>query len=360
MRKAMGVILLISGLLGAIHACQRRPLFYAESESVKVIVKVVWKVAVYPDGIKPSGITLFFFRDGNYYYQTTTASVDSCAVQLEPGRYKILMMTQSPEEYGSYEFDNLTDFKNASVSVTETKVPWYTRADVEELISNPEMISVGVSDEFEVTDEMVDNYQEYQHKLATQTKADGDAEDPQTMVNYYTIRVPIYPKSIVSQYWVTIYSDNADVLKSVRASTSGMARTFELTQDVTGDDEATQFITQWSLTIDDAEKRIGHVDGKITTFGFPNGEEPSMMRDSTLNVSALLIDNETVEDYVFNVGNKITSLPPPEGYRALYRLIFGSVGAPAIHPPDIVPVGGKGGFEATVDDWEEVDVDILL
>lgn len=351
MRKFTLILLFAMTLV----ACQRRPLFYAARESVEVMVKVVWKVAVYPEGIKPNGITLFYFRNGEYYMQQTTANVDSCAVQLEPGRYRLFMITESPEEYGYLEFDNLTDFDKASVTAIETKANWYTRADDEKTIVNPEMMAAGVSDEFEVTEAMVD---EYQHRMQEQmfTKAD----DSGAIVNYITIRVPIYPKSIVSQYWVTIYSDNVDVLKAVRASTSGMAKTYELTQDITAADEATQFITQWSVTTDDPEKRIGHVDGRITTFGFPNGEQPSALRDSTLNVAALMIDNETVQEYVLNVGDKITSETPPLGYRALYRLVLGSVTAPVIHPPDIVPVGGNGGFDATVDDWENVEVDILL
>lgn len=338
-------------------ACQRRPLFYAQRESVEVMVKVLWKVAVYPDGMKPDGITLYYFKDGEYYMQQTTANVDSCSVQLEAGRYRLLMITQSPEEYANLEFDNMTDLDKATVRAVETKSSWYTRAENEELIANPEMMAVGMSDEFEVTEEMIDEYYQYQRE---QEQVLTKADDSTPVVKYYTIRVPIYPKNVVSQFWVTIYSDNVDVLKSVRASTSGMAKTFELTQDITGAGEATQLISQWSVTTDDPENRIGHLDGRITTFGFPNGEEPSIMRDSTLNVSTLLIDNETVERYVFNVGDKITSETPPLGYRALYRLIFGSVTEPAIHPQDVVPVGGKGGFEATVDDWENVDVDILM
>lgn len=320
-------------------SCRRRPLLFPD-QTVTVIVKVLWKVEVFPDGVKPSGITLFFFRDGEFYMQQTTANVDSCAVQLEPGRYRLYMITQSPEEYGRMEFEHLTDFNEAEVSVAQTESKWYVRGAEEELITNPEMMSAGVSDWFEVTDDYVP------------TKADE-------VVKYYTIRVPVQPKSIVSQYWVTIYANNADVLQSVRASTSGMARTFELTQDHTGQEEGTQFITQWSLTMDDPTTRVGHVDGRITTFGFPNGEMPSALRDSTLNVSALLVDGKTIEDYVFNVGDKITSPPPEKGYRSLYRLVFGSVDKPEIHPPDVKPKDGVSGFDANVEDWgqgEDIDV----
>lgn len=341
MSKLIRILMLTMVLSAAFTGC-RRPLYYTDQEGMDVVVKVVWKAEVYPEGEKPNGVTMYIFRDGEFYKQYTTAEVDSSTVQLEAGRYRLFMITQSPEEFGQMEFDNMTDFENASVSVVETETKWYTRSPNEELIANPEMMTVGISDEFEISEAQVESY-------LLNVEAN-------TQVRYYTVRVPIYPHSIVSQYWVTIYSDNADVLRSVRASTSGMARTFELTQDKTGDDEGTQFITHWSLTIDDPERRVGHVDGKITTFGFPRGESPSQMRDSTLNVSALLVDNKTVEDYVFNVGNKITSDTPPEGYRALYRLIFGSVAAPAIHPPDVKPDSEASGFDATVSDWEEGEV----
>ena len=159
---------------------------------------------------------------------------------------------------------------------------------------------------------------------------------------------------------VTVYAGNADVLKSVRASTSGMARTWELTQDVTAADEAIQIINQWTLTMDDEGRRVGHVDGIINTFGLPNGEKPSGERDPSLNVSALLIDNTTVADYIFQVGDKITVLDPNPGYRGMYRLVFGSADNPAIVLPDVKPAGG-GGFAASVSDWgEEIETDIIL
>lgn len=331
-------------------------------QAMKVIVKVLWKAEIYPEGLKPTGVTLYFFRDGQFYMQHTTAQVDSCTVSLEPGHYQLYMISLSPEEYGMMEFDNMEDFKESTVRVTETRSRWYTRGPDETLINNPELMVAGVSEEFDVTEDMV----RYQIAAAT-TKASSDEDDTphEELVHYYTIRIPVYPKSIVSQYWVTIYSSNADVLKSVRASTSGMARNFLLTQDKTGNEEGTQFITDWTLTMDDPESRVGHLDGRITTFGFPRGELPDPQRDSSLNVAALLIDNETVVSYSFYVGDAIRlEEPVPQGHRYLYRLVFGSTGAPAIHPPDVTPPDEQGkswGFDATVSDWEDAeDVDVLM
>lgn len=320
-------------------------------QSMEVIVKVLWKAEVYPDGVKPDGVTLYFFRDGEFYMKHTTSQVDSCVVQLEPGRYRLYMISQSPEEYWKMEFFDMEDFEQARVSVAETKSSWYsTRSESEVVINNPEMMTSGVSEIFEVTEDMIER-----QRLAA-TKAGED-----TKIYYYTVLVPVNPRSIVSQYWVTIYSDNVDMLKSVRASTTGMARTFEFTKDKTNEEEGTQLITEWSLTVDDEEHLIGHLDGRVTTFGFPNGELPNPDRDSSLNVSTLLIDNKTVQSYKFYIGDKIKlEDDPPQGYRYLYRITFGSIFEPAIHPERVIPEGG-GGFTAGVTEWdEEIDVGVEL
>lgn len=336
-------IIYATAFLVILCGCQIDPPLHLR-QSLSVVVNVLWKAEVYPEGIKPDGVTLYFFREGEFYMQHTTSNVDSCVVQLAPGRYRLFMISQSPEEYWKMEFSDMTDFENARVSVAETKSSWYSRADDNEvLINNPEVMTAGVSEEFEVSEELVTQYYK---ELAE------SGEDVAGHIHYYTIRVPVHPRSIVSQFWVSIYSDNVDMLKSVRASTTGMARTYLLTYDRTGDEEATQIISEWNLEIDDPDKQIGHLDGRITTFGFPRGELPDPKRDPSLNVSTLLVDNKTVEDYIFYVGDRITLEDPPEGYRHLYRLIFGSVFEPAIHPSDVQPAEGSGGFTAGVTDWD--------
>ena len=355
------VMMTLMTLVTMAASCHRRPLYIVDDPGVKVIVKVLWKVDVYPEGIKPSGVSMYFFRDGQFYRSETTANVDSCAVQLEPGRYRLFMISQSPDEFNQLEFFDMHSWDKARASIAETKSRWYySKADDEVVMGNPDLMVAGISDEFEVTEDMVEEYQRYHYTPFAEDQEDS-SDSEYTRTQYFTVRVPVHPKNIVSQFWVTIYSDNADVLRSVRASTSGMARTFLLTEDRTGDDEGTQLITDWSLTMDDPVRRVGHLDGKITTFGFPRGEMPSPARDSTLNVSTLLVDNSTVEHYVFNVGDKITAGEPPTGYRSLYRLIFGSVEKPEIHPPDVEPEGDASGFDATVEDWEEGEaVDIPM
>lgn len=369
MRKRGLTIFLLVAILATmlLGGCQRRPLELVYRSSVRVIVKCIWNVSVYPDGVKPSGITLYFFRDGEFYTSMTTANVDSCEVQLPEGQYQMYMISQSPEEFWKMEFENMTDFNNAATTLRKTTTPtWVSRgassSTTPTVVENPEILYAGVSDFFEITEEMTEEYQTNYRKLRTLKSAAGDMTKAtvdeishyEELVEYYTIRIPIYPQNVVSQFWVSIYAKNADVLKSVRASTSGMAKTFELTQFTTNNETAIQIIDQWKLSMDDPATRVGHIDGIITTFGLPNGEVPTENRDSTLNVSTLLIDNATVMDYTFDVGDKIQVLEPNKGYRALYRLIFGSKEDPAIELPDVGPVEGKAsGMDATVSDWEE-------
>ena len=362
MRKKLWIIILAA--IAMLAGCERRPLEAIYRSTVPVIVKCIWQISAYPEGLTPSGITMYFFRDGEYYTTVTTANIDSCEVQLPEGHYKMYMITQTPDEYWKMDFSNMTSYPDASTILRPASVSWDTRSGEEEVVYNPEVLCAGVSDEFDITQKQTEEYQYYYTNLkklkssAAATKADGSTTDIaylEEKVEYYTIRIPVYPKNIVSQLWVTIYSDNADMLRSVRASTSGMARTFELTQNTTGGEEAVQIIDDgWSLTMDDNTKMTGHIDAVITTFGLPNGERPSALRASTLNVSALLVDNKTVENYVFNTGDKIQNLAPNLGYRGLYRLILGSVDEPAIHPPRVDPDGEKrSGMDATVSDWED-------
>ena len=360
--RTLGLALLLL-LSATLLGCDRRPLEFMYSKSVRVIVRCIWTAKAYPEGSRPSGVTLYFFRDGEFFSSLTTANVDSCEVQLEKGWYQVYMISQSPEEFWKMEFENMTDYRNAAITLKESSVPWTRGTSDDVVVENPDVLIAGVADDFEITEEMTEEYQHYYGELRRLQAAKGEDTKSSTdeeryfeeRVQYYTVRIPIYPQNVVSQLWVTIYSGNADVLKSVRASTSGMARSFELTQNTTSESEAVQIIDQWRLTMDDSNRRVGHVDGIITTLGLPNGESPSVLRDSTLNVSALLIDNATTADYTLYVGDKIQTLSPNPGYRNLYRLVFGSVDDPAIVPPDVSPpdISSASGMDATVGEWED-------
>ena len=153
--------------------CQRRPLETLYRSTIRVIVKCIWKVSMYPDGVKPSGITLYFFKDGQFFTSITTANVDSCEVNLEKGHYKMYMISQSPEEYWKMEFLNMTDYSDAATTLRENSMPWVTstRADDEVTVENPEILYAGVADEFDITESMTEEYQYYYTTYKRQKQA---------------------------------------------------------------------------------------------------------------------------------------------------------------------------------------------
>ena len=369
--KMTGIAAAFILLAAVLAGCERRPLEYISSLTVRVIVKCIWEVRAYPEGERPTGMTMYFFKDGQFYNSVTTSNVDSCEVMLEKGHYAMYMISQSTQEYGTMEFEDMTNFTRARSILEPGAADWATRGPDEIVVQDPEVLLAGVAEEFDITEDMAVEYQrtykQWTDKKREIAEGGGTSADEQEIqaledeVQYLTVRIPVYPSNVVSQFWVTIFVGNADMLQSMRASITGMARTFDLTLDVTDVEQATQVIRYWSLDMDDNLHHVGHVDGLITTFGLPEDQTPSTMRDSTLNVSALLVDNKTVADYVFNVGDKIQELEPNPGYRKLYRLIFGSKEDPAIVLPDVIPVESGGGFTANVTDWDdEIEAEIPI
>jgi hypothetical protein len=168
--------------------------------------------------------------------------------------------------------------------------------------------------------------------------------------------------NITSQFWVTVYAGNAHMIKGMRAATTGMARTFGLTQSTTAHESASQVLNDWELEmLTKADMPIGKLDCMITTFGLPDGEVPSASRNPDLNISTLLVDNASVHDFTFKIGDKITLDQRNPGYRNLYRLILGSPDDPAIIIPIVEPEENSGGFTAGVVDWDdEIEIDIPL
>ena len=89
-------------------------------------------------------------------------------------------------------------------------------------------------------------------------------------------------------------------------------------------------------------------------FGLPDNHKATP-QENTLNLSLLLVDNKTILDYTFHVGDQFVE--DQEEHLTLHLEI--DLGKPL---PDVKPEGGQGGgFDATVDDWgEEIEHDVEL
>lgn len=358
----------------ALGSCERRDLEIYYTPVCKVIVNVDWR-----DFLEvPTGMTMYFFRENNEAPITiTTSSVYSAEVNLPVGKYKMYLINQSVGEFGTIGFDDMNKYDSAKTFLEVANNSWYTPTKSEQVVVNPENIGVAIAEPFEITQSMVDDYQKkyevwktkvlaYENASGTKSGDSGAGEITELSKFESELASSVYvidtkAQNVISQLNVRIYAKNADVLRTVRSSVSGMASTFELTKFTTDKGIATQLLESWTLQMDNLGTRVGHVEATITTFGLPEGVDITAGRDSTLNVSCLLVDNKTVADYIFDVGDKIKVKQGKRGYRRYYELVIGTKEKPAISLPDVKPPPGGGGFKATVQDWEDtIEADISI
>lgn len=352
-------------------SCQRRPLELYYTAGAKVLVKVDW--TKYTE--RPTGMTLMFYDQYGSNTRITSSNVDSAYVTLGVGDYDVFVFNQSETEFGSISFRGMESFDSPEAIVEEIASKWYkSKADDEYIGTNPDDLGIAVG-HFEITEEMVKEYNEYYTKTKTKTKygtkADGDeAKVPEFLE---TSLITLYPTNITAILDVTAYITGIDNLLSARASITGLAQGYKLTHLVPSSTNVTQLLEQWEKVIyegTNSSKGYIRLRSDITTFGLPGGYEGIDLakRDPTLNVfslSILLRDGKTVMDFPFNVGHHFVIERDSAGVAIRVKLILevGNRPGEEIVLPDVDPVDSDngGGFTADVDDWEdEINADIPL
>ncbi|MCI7514271.1 MAG: DUF5119 domain-containing protein, partial [Bacteroidales bacterium] len=110
--------LLLSALLMLCASCSRDHLYYASSNTATVLVEPDWSVS----GLKPNGVSVYAFNedDGSLYKRFPPVSAQNkCYVKLPEGEFTLVVMNDTPEEFGGrINFvgdDNLLTFKAVGV-----------------------------------------------------------------------------------------------------------------------------------------------------------------------------------------------------------------------------------------------------
>lgn len=353
------IFLTFLALVMFLTSCDRRPLDYFYVNYTRIVVRCDWSRV--PD--KPSGMSLYIFKDGETNPRViTTSSVDSVEVNLDEGHYKMFIMNQSTTEFGTYSFLNMDNYKSASSSLTAATSSWYVpdAAISEALGREPENLGVAIADDFDITEEMVSAFQ-------SAYKRHHGHIDPNPLKDLTTY-IDVTANNTVSKLVTRVYIGGIYNLYSIRGGISKMAKNFLMTQTATDKDEATQLLEGWTEKIDNNDATRGYVEIGVSTLGLPSNvitNEEVAKRDTSANLlrlSLLLVDGKTISYYKFGVGKKIEIQKGPEGYRLLHYITLGTLDDPAIIIPDVPPAeSGGGGFTAIVDDWgDEVNVDIPI
>jgi hypothetical protein len=363
------IILMLPMLLLLFAGCERRPLELYYSPEAQILVKCDW--SNFPE--VPTGMTMYFFKDGDSQPKViTTSEINESKVSLEAGHYRMFLINQSPNEFGSLAFTGMDTYPTTESYLTAITSKWYTKADTTIIGHDPENLGVAIADEFDITPELVEQYQaiftKYKQNIYSKGNDGTSSEDYQAELDKLTKEIDVVAYNIVSELHVKVYIKNINSLRSARASLTGMAGGYFLTKSATTDDLATQLMETWSAKIDANDAVRGYIETSITTLGLPGGILTTEGRDATLNklsLSLLLADNTTIKTYEFNEGNDIKIERGTHGIKLELNIVLGTESDPAITLPDVDPgqsgEDSGGGFSAKVDDWgEQIDVPINL
>lgn len=362
-------ILSLVVLIAAI-GCQRRPLEYFYRPEAKIILKVDW--SDFPE--KPTGMTVFLFKDGEAGQAFSTSDVDQTELNISAGRYKLFVMNQSMTEFGGITFKDMSSYDDAEAIISKVTSKWYAimkgviasqEGEGDELHgvgAQPEDLGIAIADEFTITEDEVKNFEyEYAKWRKGHGKKDGDgeaADDAPVDKDAPALRtISAVAHNVVSRLHVKIYFHNIPTLYSVRTSMEGLADSYLLTKNTTSQKEVAQLMEKWDIHVTSPDGVDGYVETTIHTFALPNGEKSVTGRDPQKNVftvQALHKDLKTITEEVFTVGDKF-KISFPGKIRMQMDLEVGPINLP------YSPGGDAGGFISYVEDWDDViDVPIPI
>lgn len=361
---ALGVLLLAG--------CTRRPLEIYYRPNCRVTLDVDW--SDFPE--VPSGMSAYFFRDGDDRpIIIPTADIYSTEVNLPAGHYRCFVMNQTEEEFYSFDFMDMNQFGTAKAILATTKSRWFKSADTRAGIDPsavaiaPENLGIGLVDEFDITEEMIESYQAEYANWVTKTK--NNSQDPHSKSILDAASVKLFAKvhNVVCEMNVRVHIKGIQNLYSVRASMDGMASGVLLNSGLTTDGKTVQLLESdiWKLHLDDNDATLGYVESKIRTLGIPGAFSGDFsLRDPSLNkfrLNCLLVDGMTVRDFDFQVGNQFDLEMGIHGINLVLNLTVGTEMIPEVTLPDVEPVNGvgSGGFDVNVSEWDQGEtVDIPM
>lgn len=341
-------------LLLFVTSCTHDELCYHHPHDAKVKFDVDWSKFVEE---VPTGMTVTVFpQEGglNEVVTTQTNTISYALFSLPVGRYHSFVYNQSPSEYGSLSFRGMDKFETAEVYANPRESHWYENRGDEgsRVVTEPEWFAADCLENLVITEAMVEQTaKDYLPQLLqSRSRADNSI-----LVGEYT------PLNLVYTITVKVHIEGIYNLRSARASLSGLAEGYYLGQGKPTSNKVTQLMEDWQLTIDSTDPTKGTIVAKITCFGLPYGHQGTA-EENELVLSLLLVDNKTVKDFVFPVGDDFEA--NIEEDIQLQQNLALHLELEITDPlPDVKPEGdsGGGGFDAVVDDWgEEENVDIEM
>lgn len=356
------LIILLTTMLSAI-SCSRdydfgfKDLCFYHPHTAPVEVDIDWNKFRHIED--PTGMTAYVWSQDpeEEAHSFVSHNINEITLNLESGHYNAFVFNQTAAEYATLQFFDMDDHQKAQVKVAPTKSPWYTtKLPDSKLGTEPEWLAIGNIEDFEVTEEMVAIAEE--EFLAGLPEANKHAKARTVTRSQFNIAT-ITPISIIKQVDLYVHLENLVFLRSGLGAIEGMAEGCYISTRQTSSQIVTHSIDSWSVKydIDDtgAENLMkGAIKASITTFGLPAGHTGSP-EDNILYVRLLLVDNQTLLEMEFPIGDILKDLNSYDGTQTDEN---GNVIWPQVHVywpeplPEVEPVGGTGGaFDVGVGEW---------
>ena len=327
-------------LLMLLVSCNHHELCYHHPHTAQVRVNVDWSEF---EEENPTGMTVMVYpTDGGKPYTTITHTLDHATFNLPEGIYHTLVFNQSVSEFGSLEFRLMDHYAEAKVVSASHESRWYQgRADGGRVVTQPEWIATHREEGTMVTREMVE-------ELRPESKYRTSDAMGYVLSN-------LVPQNIIYTIHVRVNIEGIYNLRSARAALDGMSEGYRFAAALPSDVTATYLMEEWKLTVDKSDPTRGYIDTNLYCFGLPDGHQGTA-NENQFVLSVLLVDNKTILDFPFMVGDKF------ENGDASVRLQLNLELTLADPLPDVKPEGGSGsGFDAVVEDWgEEIEHDIQM
>ncbi len=339
------IYLLLGFLLIVFSSCEHRELCFGHFHNAAIEFLVDWSLYTQE---KPTGMTVMAYpQDGGQPIKCLTNDITRARMNLKANRYDTFVFNQSVDEFGYVSFRGMDAFHSAEAFAPTTESSWYKEKSAEErelngerVVDEPEWLATDKLLDIDVTSAMVDstrNAQQQQH---------GNLQ-PFYMGTFT-------PENIMTTIVVTVHIDGIYNLRSSKAWLSGLAEGYYLGQEKVSNIKVTQLIERWEVRIDETDPTKGAIVATMITFGLPENHT-AQLAENALHLSLLLVDNKTVVEHSFSVGNQLKYNGSSE--RTLYIDV-----TIAEKLPDVKPDGAvEGGFDTTVDSWgddEHVDVEV--
>lgn len=321
---------------------------------------------------KPTGMTSYVWADNSdqKIARFVSHNLNYITLDLLEGYYHAFVFNQSESEYSTIEFHNLDDFYKAEARVIEVKSSWYsTKLPESKVGAEPEWLAIDCVRNIEVSEEMVAKAEaEYLATLPeAQRQQKYNEKNTKAPTKTQNEVGPLVPTSIIKNVDIFIHLENLPYLRSALGALEDMAEGCYISTRTPTENLVTHTIGSWEVIYHTTESGSvdmmkGALKATLSTFGLPAGHS-GKPDDNNLYIKLLLVDNETILEHDFPIGDILADL---NDYNGTQLDENGKPIWPEIHLyfpeplPEVEPVGGgNGGFDVGVDGWGDDIVTIL-